>query len=109
MIRPLREKVKNKERVWMFRAKLMKLYEEFEVKLEALCQQHGVEINFWYSPSNIPQPKFVFGRVAITADTLYDEEEFSLLFSPKSVWEKRRKSTKESRSRERSKSDNLRL
>ena len=91
VIRPISKRVKNKERLWVFRAKLMRLYEEFEAEVEALCREQGVEINFWYSPSKIPQPKFVFGRAAITADTLYDEEQFSLLFSPKSIWDKKKK------------------
>ena len=75
----------------MFRAKLMRLYEEFEAEVEALCREQGVEINFWYSPSRIPQPKFVFGRVTISADTLYDEGKFSLLFSPKITLNQKKK------------------
>jgi hypothetical protein len=77
------KKIKNKERLWVFRAKLMRLYEEFEAEVEALCREQEVEVNFWYSPSTIPQPKFVFDKAAISADTLYDEDKFSLLFSPK--------------------------
>ena len=102
MIRPLRKRIGNKERLWMFRAKLMRLYEEFETKLEELCQQNGVEINLWYSPSKIPQPKFFFGKVGLSADTLYDEDEFSLLFSPKAAWKKKQKSTKKIGERDRS-------
>ena len=94
IIKPLRKRIRDKERLWVFRARLMRLYEEFEAKLEALCQQHGVEINFWYSPSRIPQPKFVFGKVAVDADTLYNEEEFSLLFTPKVDRDKRQYSVK---------------
>ena len=73
----------------MFRAKYMRLYDEFEDKLEGLCQEYGVKINCWYSPSKIPQPKFLFGKVALDADTLYNEEEFCLLFSPKAVLNQR--------------------
>ena len=73
----------------MFRAKLLQLYDEFECKLEALCHEYKVEINLWYSPSNIPQPKFQFGRVVLDADTLYNEDDFNLLFSPKGVFNKK--------------------
>jgi hypothetical protein len=83
VLRSISKRVKNKERLWVFRAKLMRLYEEFEAEVEALCREQGVEVNFWYNPSTIPQPKFVFDRIAICADTLYDEEKFSLLCSPK--------------------------
>ena len=83
VIRSISKRVRNKERLWVFRAKLMRLYEEFEAEVEALCREQGVEVNFWYSPSAIPQPKFVFDRATISADTLYDEEKFRLLFSPK--------------------------
>ena len=101
MVLPLRRRIKNKERLWTFRAKLMRLYEEFEVKLERLCKEFNVENNCWYTPSKVPQPKFVFDRVGLSADTLYDEEEFSLLFSPKTTWEKNQQSTKKSRKRDR--------
>jgi hypothetical protein len=70
----------------------MKLYEEFESKLETLCQQYDAKINLWYSPSKIPQPKFKCGRVTIDADTLYDDEEFSRRFSPKLDWSKKQPS-----------------
>ncbi len=85
VIHSISKRVKNKERLWVFRAKLMRLYEKFEAEVEDLCREQGVEVNFWYSPSTIPQPKFVFGRAAISADTLYDEGKFSLLFSPKII------------------------
>lgn len=74
--------IRNKKRLWIFRAELARLYEEFEAKLEALCKEHGVEINSWYSPSKISQPNFMFEGVTVSADTLYDEEKFSLLYSP---------------------------
>lgn len=92
-MKPRGKRIKNKERLWIFRAELARHYEEFEAKLETLCKEHGVEINCWYSPSKIPQPKFVFGGVAVDADTLYDEEEFSLLFSPNILLDKRQNST----------------
>ncbi|MFQ6076702.1 MAG: hypothetical protein ACE5Z5_11300 [Candidatus Bathyarchaeia archaeon] len=42
--------------------------------MKALCEKHGVEINFWYSPSKIPQPRFVIEGIAFDADTLYNED-----------------------------------
>jgi len=42
--------------------------------MEALCEKHKVEINFWYSPSKIPQPKFIIDGVGLDADELYDEK-----------------------------------
>lgn len=96
-IRPLRKRMGNAERLWVFRANLMRLYEEFEAKLEALSQKHGVEINLWYSPSRIPQPKFLIGRIEVDADTIYDEDEFSLLFSPKISRGRRQKSMEKSK------------
>ena len=83
VIHSISKRVKNKERLWVFRAKLMRLYEKFEADVEALCREQGIEVHFWSSPSTIPQPKFVFDRAAISADTLYDEGKFSLLLSPK--------------------------
>ena len=78
----------------MFRSKLMRLYKELEDNLEVLCKDYKVEINCWYNPSTIPQPKFMFGKVVIDADTLYDEDEFNLLFSPKGVLNNRQTSMK---------------
>ena len=62
------------DRLWRFRTQAMKLYKEFEANLESLCQQHEVKINYWYSPSKIPQPEFVIGKKAVDADTLYNEK-----------------------------------
>lgn len=42
--------------------------------MRVLCDKHGVEINLWYSPSKIPQPRFVFDGDAFDADTLFHEE-----------------------------------
>ena len=89
-MKPRAKRIRDKEQLWVFRAELARLYEEFEAKLEALCKERGVEINSWYSPSKIPQPKFVFEEVAVSADTLYDEEEFSLLYSPNILMDERR-------------------
>jgi hypothetical protein len=70
----------------MFRAQLLQLYRSFEAQVEALCQRTGVKLEDWYSPSYIPQPKFVFNAIALDADMLYDESEFNLLFAPKIPW-----------------------
>jgi hypothetical protein len=88
MVKPLAKKIRNKERLWMFRSKFIRLYEEFEANMESLCQKYGVKIAFWYSPSKIHQPSFMFGKVAVDADTLYDEKQFSCVFSPKIVLDK---------------------
>ena len=75
------KRIRDQEKLRMFRVKLMRLYKESEDKFEALCREYNVEINCWYSPSRIPQPKFLFGKVVIDADTLYDEDKFNLLYS----------------------------
>ena len=82
----LTKRVKNKEAFWIFRAQLKQLYLDFEAQVEALCHQTGVELEEWYTPSCIPQPKFVFNSIALDADMLYDEDEFNLLFAPKIPW-----------------------
>jgi hypothetical protein len=84
-VKSLVKRIKNKEKLWMFRAQLLQLYRSFEAQVEALCQRTGVEINFWYSPSQIPQPKFIFDRVGLDADILYHEDEFNR-FAPKIPW-----------------------
>ena len=89
MTKSISKQIGDKEALWLFRAKLLKLYDEFEAKVETLCQQHNISINFWYSPSNIPQPKFRIGKAMLDADTLYNEDEFSLLFSPEIPWSKK--------------------
>jgi len=81
-IRSHRLKVKNREKLWTFREKLMKCYQRFESDVETLCQEYDVKVNMWYEPSNIPQPKFVFEKITLEADTLYDEEVFGILFPP---------------------------
>ncbi len=82
------KRIRNKERLWVFRAELAKLYDEHEAKLEALSKKHGVEINFWYNPSKIPQPTFMIEGVTLNADTLYDEKEFTLMYSPNIIMNK---------------------
>ena len=75
MVRQIKRRIKKKEKLWNFRAQFIRLYEEHEAKIEKLCEEYGTEVNFWYSPSRIPQPKFFFGNVGVSADTLYSEEE----------------------------------
>jgi len=62
-----------------FREGLIQLYKRFKADVEALCEKHKVEINFWHSPSSILQPKFIVDGVGFDADELYDEKEFETL------------------------------
>jgi len=68
--------VEDREKTRAFREELIQLYKGFKGDVEALCKKHGVKINFWYSPSRIPQPKFIIDGVEFDADELYDEKEF---------------------------------
>jgi hypothetical protein len=90
MTRQKKRRIRKKKKLWSFRSQLIKLYEEFKIKTEILSEEYGIEINYWYSPSRIPQPKFVFGNVGISADTLYIEEEFNLIYSPNSTLNKKK-------------------
>jgi len=60
--------------VHAFQESLLQLYQKFEADVEALCEKHKVEINFWYSPSNIPQPKFIIDDIGFDAYEFYDEK-----------------------------------
>ena len=62
-----------------FREGLTQLYKRFKADVEALCEKHKVEINFWYNPSKIPQPKFIIDSIGFDADELYDKKEFENL------------------------------
>lgn len=64
----------SKDRLLAFREELIQLYRNFEGDVEALCKKHEVEVNYWYSPSMIPQPKFVIDGVGLNADELFEEE-----------------------------------
>jgi len=66
-------------RISMFREEVVQLYHRFGEDMAALCERHGVEIDFWYSPSAIQQPRFIVDGFVLDADQLYDEEEFNLL------------------------------
>ncbi len=60
-----------------FQEELIKLYSSFEGDVEALCKKHGVQLQFWYSPSMIPQPKFIIDSVGFDADEIL-EKDFAL-------------------------------
>ncbi|KPV63499.1 MAG: hypothetical protein AOA65_1247 [Candidatus Bathyarchaeota archaeon BA1] len=66
--------VEDWEKTRDFREGLIQLYKRFKADVEALCKKHKVEINFWYSPSKIPQPKFIIDGIGFDADELYDEK-----------------------------------
>ena len=79
MSRTHKKGVEDREKTRAFREELIQLYKGFKGDVEALCEKHGVKINFWYSPSKIPQPKFIIDGVGFDADELYDEKEFETL------------------------------
>jgi hypothetical protein len=72
-------KVKEGEKAHAFQKSLLQLYQKFEVDVEALCKKHEVQISCWYSPSAIPQPKFIVDGVTLDADDLYEQKEPSKL------------------------------
>ena len=72
MLRARNRKVKEGEIVHAFQESLFQLYQKFEADVKALCEKHGVKINYWYSPSKIPEPKFIIDGVGFDADELYD-------------------------------------
>lgn len=71
--------VKDWEKTRDFREGVIQVYKRFKADVEALCEKHKVEINFWYSPSKIPQPKFIIDGVGFDADEFYDDKEFETL------------------------------
>ncbi len=71
----MRRRIREKERVDSFRGELAQLYKNFKSEIEILCKKYGAKINCWYSPSMIPQPKFVINGVTFDADDLYYAEE----------------------------------
>ena len=40
MIRQIKNRIKKKEKLWSFRAQFIKLYEEYETKIEKLCEEY---------------------------------------------------------------------
>jgi len=82
MLRSRRRRVKNPLRLRAFKEDLLQLYHKFKMDVEAVCEKHGVKINYWYSPSSIPQPKFVINGFGFDADQLFNEEDsLAKLFS----------------------------
>ena len=79
MARIHKKGVEDREKTRAFREELIQLYRGFRGDVEALCEKHGVKINYWYSPSKIPEPKFIIDGVGFDADELYDEKEFETL------------------------------
>jgi hypothetical protein len=83
--------VEDWEKTRDFREGPIQLYKRFKADVETLCEKHKVEINFWYSPSNIPQPKFIIDGVGFDADELYDEKISETLANQAKETEKRTK------------------
>jgi len=79
MVRARRKIVRDPEKVYSFREELVGLYHTFKADVEALCKKHEVKINYWYSPSEISQPKFVIDNVGFTADEFFNEKELTIL------------------------------
>jgi len=77
MLRARDKKVKGGEKVRAFQEALFQLYQKFEADVDALCKKQDIKINCWYSPSTIPQPKFVIDGVTLDADYLYNQKETS--------------------------------
>jgi len=67
------------DRISMFREEVVQLYRQFEKETMSLCKKYGVEINFWYNPSKIQQPRFIIDGIMLDADDLYDDERFSFV------------------------------
>jgi len=97
MLRTRNRKVK--EKVHAFQESLLQLYQKFEADVEALCKKHEVKINCWYSPSTIPQPKFIIEGIVFDADELYDEKISETLANQAKETAKRTKNQLSSRDR----------
>jgi hypothetical protein len=67
-------KVKEGEKVHAFQESLLQLYQKFEADVVVLCKKQEVKISCWYSPSTIPQPKFIIDGVTLDADDLYNQK-----------------------------------
>ena len=70
-------------RLMEFREKLLEVYGRFREELEALCKEYGVKISFWYTPTRVPQPRFVIDGLQIDADELLDDSCFEAYFGTK--------------------------
>jgi len=74
---------------------LVQLYRKFEADVETLCKKYGMTVNCWYSPSTIPQPKFMFNGVGFDDDELYNGIEVTLPPDKRKKVMKRTKSQKD--------------
>ncbi len=81
MVQAGRKIFRNPDKVYSFREDFLQLYSAFKVNIEALCKKYDVRIDYWYSPSAIPQPKFVIENAGFTADELHMEKELLVLSS----------------------------
>jgi hypothetical protein len=72
MLQTQNVRIKDKEKLHAFQVELIQLYRKFEADVETLCKKRGLTINCWYSPSTIPQPKFILNGVGFDADELYN-------------------------------------
>lgn len=64
----------HRDKFLAFQEELIKLYSGFEGDVEALCKKHGVQLQFWYSPSMIPQPKFIVDGAGFDADEILEKD-----------------------------------
>jgi len=78
MLQTQNVRIRDKEKLHAFQLELVQLYRKFETDVEMLCKKHGMTVNCWYSPSTIPQPKFILNGVGFDADELYNEIEVTL-------------------------------
>ena len=74
-LRARNKRVKSPDKLHSFKKEIVQLYRIFRKNVETLCKKYGVEINYWYTPSEIPQPKFIMDGVGFDADQLVNEAE----------------------------------
>jgi len=79
MVQAGRKIFRNPDKVYLFREEFLQLYSAFKVSIEALCKKYDVRIDYWYSPSEIPQPKLVIETASFTADELHMEKELLVM------------------------------
>src|SRR4030067_1545896 len=79
MVQTSRKAFRDPDRVCSFREELLRLYLAFKDNIEVLCRKYEIRVDYLYSPSAIPQPKFVIENVGFTADELYMEKELPVL------------------------------
>ena len=70
-------------RLMEFREKLLEVYKKFREDVEVLCKEYGARISFWYTPTRVPQPRFVIDGLHIDADELLDDASFEAYFGTK--------------------------